>query len=87
MLKATGIVRCIDDLGRVVIPMELRRTMEIGEREPMELFVNDRNDIILRKYAPGCTFCGTIDGDHVELNGKQACLECCKKLIGQPVRK
>ncbi|SFA91105.1 transcriptional pleiotropic regulator of transition state genes [Cohnella sp. OV330] len=70
MLKATGIVRKIDELGRVVIPMELRKTLQIAEKDPMEIFV-DGEQIVLRKYAPGCVFCGnteiakTFEGKHI----------------------
>lgn len=51
-VKATGIVRRIDDLGRVVIPKEIRRTMRIREGDPLEIFVNREGDIILKKYSP-----------------------------------
>lgn len=56
-MKATGIVRKIDELGRVVLPKELRRTMEILEGTPMEIFV-EGEQIILKKYEPACIFCG-----------------------------
>lgn len=51
-MKATGIVRRIDDLGRVVIPKEIRRTMHIREGAPLEIFTNDEGDVIFRKYSP-----------------------------------
>jgi len=51
-LKATGIVRRIDDLGRVVIPKEIRRTMRIREGEPLEIFVDREGEVILKKYSP-----------------------------------
>jgi len=73
-MKATGIVRQVDPLGRVVIPMELRKTMGIGEGTPMEIFV-DGERIILQKYAPGCTFCGNPDGLKY-IKGKPVCGEC-----------
>lgn len=60
-MKATGIVRKIDELGRIVIPKELRRTMGIQEKDPVEIYT-DGKGIILRKYAPGCVFCGSVDG-------------------------
>ncbi|WP_304654204.1 AbrB/MazE/SpoVT family DNA-binding domain-containing protein [Halobacillus shinanisalinarum] len=50
-MKSTGIVRNLDDLGRIVIPIELRRTLDISEREPLEIFMDDEK-IILRKYKP-----------------------------------
>lgn len=51
-MKATGIVRRIDDLGRVVIPKEIRRTMRIKEGDPLEIFVDREGDVILKKYSP-----------------------------------
>lgn len=54
-MKSTGIVRKVDELGRIVIPMELRKSLGISEKDPMEIFV-DGDQIILRKYAPGCVF-------------------------------
>lgn len=51
-MKATGIVRRIDDLGRIVIPKEIRRTMRIREGDPLEIFVNEQGDIMLKKYSP-----------------------------------
>ena len=51
-MKATGIVRRIDDLGRVVIPKEIRRTLRIREGEPLEIFTDRQGEIILKKYSP-----------------------------------
>lgn len=67
-MKATGIVRRIDDLGRVVLPMELRRTLDIGEKDSLEIFV-DGDRIILRKYQPGCVITGSQE-NLIEYNGK-----------------
>lgn len=78
MLKATGIVRRIDDLGRVVIPKELRRTLRIKEGDPLEFFVTG-DGIVLRKYTPGCVLCGSLDELHT-LEGKQICLSCRTKI-------
>ena len=58
-MKSTGIVRRIDDLGRVVIPKELRRTLGISEGDPMEIFT-EKDTIILRKYNLGCVVCGSM---------------------------
>lgn len=61
-MKSTGIVRKVDELGRIVLPVELRRTMDIAEKDPLEIYV-DGNSIVLRKYRPSCIFCdGTKDG-------------------------
>jgi len=59
-MKSTGIVRKMDTLGRVVIPMELRRTMGIAPDDSIEVFTDD-DKIILRKYNPGCALCGGMD--------------------------
>ncbi len=67
-MKATGIVRKTDQLGRVVIPMELRKKLSIGENDPLEIFVDD-NMIILKKYQPDltCLITGTISNDNMSL--------------------
>jgi len=76
-MKATGIVRRIDDLGRVVIPKELRRTHFIEEGDPLEYFVED-DKIIIRKYQPGCFFCGSTESLHL-FHGKPICIPCINK--------
>ena len=68
-MKSTGIVRKIDDLGRIVLPIELRRTLEVSERDPLEIFIED-NTIILKKYQPACIFCGNAK-DVVTYKGTQ----------------
>lgn len=79
-MKSTGIVRRIDDLGRVVIPMELRRTLGITEGDPLEIFV-DGDKIILRKYQPGCYLCGDVEGHMHDFYGKQVCTKCVKQVV------
>jgi len=59
-MKATGIIRRIDELGRVVLPKELRMTRGITEGAPMEIFV-EGDDIVIRKYQPGCRNCGSLE--------------------------
>lgn len=73
-MKSTGIVRKIDDLGRMVIPIELRETMNIDKKDPMEIYV-DGEKIILQKYEPACIFCGNAD-DTIEFKGRTICNEC-----------
>lgn len=68
MLKSTGIVRKVDELGRVVIPIELRRTLGISEKDSLEIFV-DGEQIVLKKYEPSCIFTGNAD-DLVYYKGK-----------------
>ncbi len=60
MMKSTGIVRKVDELGRVVIPIELRRTLNIDVKDALEIYV-DAEKIILKKYEPACIFCGNAD--------------------------
>ena len=80
-MKATGIVRRIDELGRVVLPIELRRTMNLEVRDPVEIFM-DGDSIVLRKYEAACLFCG---GTHqlTVFRGKQICGDCLRQLREQ----
>ena len=77
-MKTTGIVRKIDDLGRMVIPIELRKTMNINKKDPMEIFVDD-DKIILRKYEPACIFCDSADNT-IEFEGRTICGSCKEKI-------
>lgn len=74
MMKSTGIVRKVDELGRVVLPIELRRTLGIDEKDALEIYV-DKEKIILKKYEPACVFCGNA-GDVQNFKGKNICREC-----------
>ena len=77
-MKSTGIVRKVDELGRIVLPIELRRTMDIAEKDAIEIYV-DGVSIILRKYEPTCVFCG--DAKNVtNYRGKNICPSCLKEL-------
>lgn len=78
MMKSTGIVRKVDELGRIVLPIELRRTLNIEEKDALEIYIED-DKIILRKYEPACTFCGSAD-DVVNFNGKLICKTCAAKI-------
>ena len=78
MLKATGIVRKVDELGRIVLPVELRRTMDINERDSLEIYV-DGTSIVLKKYRPTCVFCDSVRDIHVYRN-KNICSRCMKEL-------
>jgi len=78
IMKETGIVRPIDELGRVVIPKELRKVFGIKDRDELEIFV-ENNMIILKKYEPTCVFCEGTESV-VSLNEKFVCSECIKKL-------
>lgn len=78
IMKSTGIVRKVDELGRIVVPMELRKTMDIKEKDPIEIFT-DGDSIILRKYTDSCIFCGNAD-DVRRFEGKIVCKDCLDKL-------
>ena len=78
MLKATGVVRRVDELGRIVLPVELRRTVNIEEKDPLEIYV-DGEKIILKKYQPACMICGSME-EMVELEGKRICPTCIAAL-------
>jgi len=80
-MKSTGIIRKVDDLGRIVLPIELRRTLDIAERDELEIFTED-DRIVLRKYEPSCIFCGS-DKSLVSYQGKNVCRECIKKMNKQ----
>lgn len=73
-MKATGIVRKVDELGRVVLPVELRRTLDIEEKDALEIFV-DEETIILKKYEPACIFCGNAK-KITKFKGKNICPHC-----------
>lgn len=77
-MKSTGMVRRIDDLGRLIIPKELRRTLGIEDRSPLEFFV-DGETIVVRKYEPGCVFCGETS-ETISLGGKHVCRKCAIQL-------
>lgn len=77
-MKATGIVRKVDELGRVVIPVELRRTLNIDIKDPLEIYV-DGDQVILKKYEPTCIFCG--EGKDIKsFDGKNICPICIKEI-------
>lgn len=77
-MKSTGIVRKVDELGRIVIPIELRRVLNIGIKDSLEIFVEEEK-IIFRKYEPACVFCGSADSV-IGHNGRLICKECIRKL-------
>lgn len=79
-MKSTGIVRKVDELGRIVLPIELRRTLNIDEKDSLEIYV-DGNSVILRKYQPSCVFCGEA-ADVISYKGKNICRKCLSELQG-----
>ena len=77
-MKATAIVRKIDELGRIVIPIELRRVIDIGERDSLEIYV-DGSAIVLKKYYVSCAFCGKDEGLNKYMD-KAICDDCINEL-------
>ncbi len=77
-MKSTGIVRKVDELGRIVLPMELRRTLEIAVKDPLEIYM-DEEKIVLKKYQPGCTFCGNVD-NVISFKSRLICIDCTKEI-------
>lgn len=80
-MKSTGMLRKVDELGRIVLPAEIRQSMEIQNRDALEIFT-DEDRIILRKYRPGCTFCDGMDGI-VLFGDKRICAACLEKIKTQ----
>ena len=78
ILKSTGIVRKVDELGRIVLPIEMRRTLDIAEKDALEIYV-EGSSVILKKYKPSCIFCDTTK-DIVVFKGKNICPKCLKEL-------
>ena len=77
-MKSLGIIRRVDELGRIVLPVETRKLMGLETRDGVEIFVED-DRIILKKYQPSCVFCGEADGV-VDFKGKKVCKTCIGKL-------
>lgn len=77
-MKSTGVVRRLDELGRIVIPIELRRTLDLTERDCLEIFT-EGDQIILKKYEPACIFCGEAK-DVINYKGKNVCKQCLEDI-------
>lgn len=77
-MKSTGITRKIDELGRIVLPIELRRSLEIGEKDAVEIYVED-DSIILKKFRTSCIFCGSEE-NIIDFKGKSVCADCIAQL-------
>lgn len=80
-MKSVGIVRKIDELGRIVLPIELRRTLDLKEKDSVEI-IAEGESIVLRKYQPNCIFCENAK-NLVEYKGKLVCSRCVASLIEQ----
>lgn len=77
-MKATGIIRKVDELGRLVLPIEMRRILDIAEKDAVEIYVEGES-IILRKFQPFCVLCGSTD-KLISYQGKRICAECVKNM-------
>jgi len=77
-MKSTGIIRKVDDLGRIVLPIELRRVLDIAERDELEIFM-ESDRIVLQKYEPACIFCGSSH-NIVSFQNKNVCKQCIEIL-------
>lgn len=77
-MKSTGIVRRVDELGRIVLPIELRRTLDIAEKDQLEIFV-EGSSIVLKRYRPTCIFCDSVRDVSI-FRGKNICPRCLKEL-------
>ena len=77
-MKSTGIVRKVDELGRIVLPIEIRKVLGIREKDAIEIFT-DSNRIVLQKYEPACIFCNDVD-NIVYFENKKVCTACIEKL-------
>ena len=77
-MKSTGIVRKVDELGRAVIPIEIRNKFDIAEKDPIEIYV-DGSSIVLKKYEPNCIFCGNSK-NLIAYKDKLVCSKCAQKL-------
>lgn len=77
-MKSTGIVRKVDELGRIVLPIELRRTLDIAEKDSLEIYT-DGTSIVLKKYQPSCVFCDESKDIRV-FRDKNVCTKCIQQL-------
>lgn len=77
-MKSTGIIRKVDELGRIVLPIEIRRTLDIQEKDELEIFM-ENDQIVLQKFEPSCIFCASSEG-LVSYHGKNVCQECIQNM-------
>ncbi len=78
-MKSTGIVRKLDELGRIVLPMEIRKSFDLAEKDPIEIYTN-QDMIILRKFHQSCVFCNSTE-NILAYKGKPVCSECLSDLM------
>ncbi len=79
-MKSTGIIRKVDELGRVVIPIEIRNKFNISQKDPIEIYI-EGSSIILKKFEPNCVFCGNTK-NLINYRDKLVCKKCAEKIAG-----
>ena len=77
-MKSTGMVRRVDELGRIVLPIEIRRNLEIAEKDQLEIYVED-DKIILKNHKENCAFCGSVE-ELAQFKGKSICAGCADEI-------
>ena len=77
-MKSTGIVRKVDELGRIVLPSELRKSLGIEVKDSLEIYTSG-DSVILKKYLPSCVFCGEAN-DIITFKGKNICKNCLRQV-------
>ena len=82
-MKGTGMTRNLDELGRIVIPKEMRKVLDINIRDPLEIFSGE-GTIILKKYSPGCVFCGNID-KAIRFKQSIICTDCIDEMKDEEI--
>lgn len=80
-MKSTGIIRKVDNLGRVVLPIEFRRLLDISERDELEIFL-ENDQIVMQKFEPVCIFCGGTQ-NLIQFNRKNICQTCIREMKQQ----
>jgi len=85
-LKSTGITRKVDELGRIVLPIELRRTLGIEIKDPMAIYV-DGDNVVLKRYESGCIFCGSYPDDVKAFKSRLVCQDCRDQLLSNATSK
>jgi transcriptional pleiotropic regulator of transition state genes len=85
-MKATGIVRKIDKLGRIVIPIEIRRSLNFDENTNVEMMIDKKNNnLVMGRYEKGCFFCGEVSSENIKFEEKNICSSCAEKISQKTV--
>lgn len=79
-MRATGYVRKLDSLGRIVLPKSLRKELNINEGDDIEMYVDENGNVVLDKYAPRCVFCDAAKPNTIDFKGKVICTDCLKDM-------